>query len=59
MENLHLHIGDDVNISIADGKVIIKLITNTDSHFSFHVKIDAENLEGLIMTEQIKSSFRY
>jgi mRNA interferase MazF len=30
-------------------------ITNTDRSFPFHVKLEAENLKGFIMTEQIKS----
>lgn len=30
-------------------------ITNTDRNFPFHVKLEAEKLEGYIMTEQIKS----
>lgn len=37
MEKLHFHVGEDMNIRIEDGKVIIESITNTDSHFSFHV----------------------
>lgn len=30
-------------------------ITNTNRNFPFHVKLEAENLKGFIMTEQIKS----
>lgn len=37
------------------GLAIVCPITNTDRNFPFHVKLEAENLQGFIMTEQIKS----
>ena len=37
------------------GLAIACPITNTDRNFPFHVKLEAKNLKGFIMTEQIKS----
>lgn len=37
------------------GLTIVCPITNTDRNFPFHVKLEAENLTGFIMTEQITS----
>lgn len=37
------------------GLAIAYPITNTDRNFPFHVKLEAKNLKGFIMTEQIKS----
>lgn len=37
------------------GLAIACPITNTDRNFPFHVKLEAQNLKGYIMTEQIKS----
>ena len=37
------------------GLAIACPITNTDRNFPFHIKLEAENLKGFIMTEQIKS----
>ncbi|NCB14387.1 MAG: mRNA-degrading endonuclease [Erysipelotrichia bacterium] len=37
------------------GLAIACPITNTDRNFPFHVKLEAQNLKGFIMTEQIKS----
>ncbi|MDA3909717.1 MAG: type II toxin-antitoxin system PemK/MazF family toxin [Sulfurimonas sp.] len=37
------------------GLAIACPITNTDTNFPFHVKVDSDNLTGFIMTEQIKS----
>ena len=37
------------------GLAIASPITNTNRNFPFHVKLEAENLKGFIMTEQIKS----
>ena len=37
------------------GLAIACPITNTDRDFPFHVKLEAQNLQGFIMTEQIKS----
>ena len=37
------------------GLAIACPITNTDRNFPFHVKVEAQNLKGYIMTEQIKS----
>lgn len=37
------------------GLAIACPITNTNRDFPFHVKLDAKNLTGFIMTEQIKS----
>lgn len=37
------------------GLAIVCPITNTDRNFPFHVKLEAENLTGFIMCEQIKS----
>ena len=37
------------------GLAIACPITNTDRNFPFHIKLEAKNLKGYIMTEQIKS----
>jgi len=37
------------------GLAIACPITNTDRNFPFHIKLEAKNLKGFIMTEQIKS----
>ncbi|MCG3715075.1 type II toxin-antitoxin system PemK/MazF family toxin [Aliarcobacter butzleri] len=37
------------------GLAIACSITNTNRNFPFHVKLEAKNLKGFIMTEQIKS----
>lgn len=37
------------------GLAIVCPITNTDRNFPFHIKLNAKNLTGFIMTEQIKS----
>ncbi|WP_419768825.1 type II toxin-antitoxin system PemK/MazF family toxin [Arcobacter sp.] len=37
------------------GLTIVCPITNTDRNFPFHIKLNATNLTGFIMTEQIKS----
>lgn len=37
------------------GLAIACPIINTDRNFPFHVKLEAKNLKGFIMTEQIKS----
>ncbi len=37
------------------GLALVCPITNTDRNFPFHVKLEAKNLQGFIMTEQIKS----
>ena len=37
------------------GLAIACPITNTDRNFPFYIKLEAQNLKGFIMTEQIKS----
>lgn len=37
------------------GLTIVCPITNTNRNFPFHIKLDAKNLTGFIMCEQIKS----
>lgn len=37
------------------GLTIVCPITNTNRNFPLHVKLEAENLQGFIMCEQIKS----
>ena len=37
------------------GLAIACPITNTNRDFPFHIKLEAKNLKGFIMTEQIKS----
>jgi mRNA interferase MazF len=37
------------------GLAIACPITNTNRDFPFHIKLEAQNLKGFIMTEQIKS----
>jgi mRNA interferase MazF len=37
------------------GLAIACPVMNTDRNFPFHVKLEAKNLKGFIMTEQIKS----